>query len=242
MNEPPQTAAPPYEAPHSLATLQAWMRENGVETIVVGFHGYGDEGEVEMADIAPRHARSLRINGQDLEKSVVDFGDEILNAFADGWEDDEGASGSIHIEPGMASLNFGKRSEEIQWGEPVDLAETGAPEVAILHGWMKENGVRGILVSINGYNDEGVVEVRDTDPPEARNIQIAGKDFDHFMTFLDELLSRTHGDWEDDLGGEGGIEFTQESALLEFGRREERFRYEERALVPAPEPETAPSP
>lgn len=245
---PNDAAQGPVEAPAELATLQEWMKRNNVATVALGFHGYGDEGQVELGDITPAEARHLQIDGKDIEEFACGLGYETLESYAPDWEDDEGASGEMLIDPANAMLRFGKRREEVQYGDPVDLLENGISEVSVLLEWMKDNGVRGLVIGVDGYNDEGQVEVRSIEPPEARKIEIEGQSLEEFVWFIEEAVSRIHPDWDSDFGGSGGIEITADDiaggtgVMLEFGLRKEVFDYRECQLVPHPVPDAAPAP
>ena len=214
---------------------QNWMKEHGVSQIRLEFSGYGDEGEVELSVIDPPDAASISM-GEGLEPAeswLIDLGDDLLESVAAGWEDNDGGRGLIDIVPDEpARLLLYDRAEEVRDFDTVDLmAQSGLPEIETVQQWMKENDVQRVTISINGYGDQGLPELSDTDPPEAASIPIEGGSLQEFVEFTDQALE---SGWEDNLGGAGEIEITPDSAVMEFGYREEFYTESEHLFIGAP--------
>ena len=72
------------------------LTELGVTKLIVHYNGSGDEGSVDGIDVEPE---GLALP-HELEEQVSNLADEFLYAERGTWEDGDGATGTIVIDPG----------------------------------------------------------------------------------------------------------------------------------------------
>lgn len=71
------------------------LTELGVTKLTVNYSGSGDEGSVDDIDVEPE---GVAIPSE-LEKQISDLADEFLYAVHGTWEDGDGGTGTIVIDP-----------------------------------------------------------------------------------------------------------------------------------------------
>lgn len=71
------------------------LNELGVTKLTVNYSGSGDEGSVEGFDVEPQ---GLAIPNE-LEEQICDLADEFLYSEHGSWEDGDGGTGMIIIDP-----------------------------------------------------------------------------------------------------------------------------------------------
>jgi|SRR5579872_4464329 len=71
------------------------LNELGVTKLTVNYSGSGDEGSIEGFDVEPQ---GLAIP-KELEDQICDLADQFLYSEHGGWEDGDGGTGRIVIDP-----------------------------------------------------------------------------------------------------------------------------------------------
>lgn len=86
-------------SPQQIATFKKTiipkLRALGVRKLTVNYSGSGDEGSVDGMDVEPE---GLAIP-EELEKQICDLADEFLYSAHGTWEDGDGGTGMIVIDP-----------------------------------------------------------------------------------------------------------------------------------------------
>jgi hypothetical protein len=86
-------------SPQQIATFKKTiipkLNELGVRKLTINYSGSGDEGSVDGIDIEPE---GLAIP-EELEKQICDLADEFLYSEHGTWEDGDGGTGTIVIDP-----------------------------------------------------------------------------------------------------------------------------------------------
>lgn len=86
---------PPQQIATFRSTIIPRLNELGVKKLTVNYSGSGDEGSVDDIDVEPE---GLAISSK-LEKQISDLADEFLYAAHGTWEDGDGGTGTIVIDP-----------------------------------------------------------------------------------------------------------------------------------------------
>lgn len=76
------------------------LRALGVRKLTVNYSGSGDEGSVDGMDVEPE---GLAIP-EELEKQICDLADEFLYSEHGTWEDGDGGTGTIVIDPAEGKI------------------------------------------------------------------------------------------------------------------------------------------
>jgi hypothetical protein len=86
-------------SPQQIATFKKTiipkLNELGVRKLTINYSGSGDEGSVDGMDVEPE---GLAIPNE-LEKKICDLADEFLYSEHGTWEDGDGGTGTIIIDP-----------------------------------------------------------------------------------------------------------------------------------------------
>ncbi len=90
-----------------------------------------------------------------------------------------------------------------------------------LRAWMREQNVSSLGVAFNGFGDEGSVYGVESEPEDAFERSISGRELEEFVCGLaSDMLAEFYSGWQDNDGSGGAIEFTPDGARIEFGWRE----------------------
>lgn len=81
-------------------TIIPKLAELGVSKLTVSYSGSGDEGAVDGLDVEPEGS----VIPADLEKQISDLAEELLDAEHGSWEDGDGGTGTIVIDPGTNKI------------------------------------------------------------------------------------------------------------------------------------------
>lgn len=76
------------------------LRELGVRKLTINYSGSGDEGSVDGIDVEPE---GLAIP-EELKKQICDLADEFLYSEHGSWEDGDGGTGTIVIDPAEGKI------------------------------------------------------------------------------------------------------------------------------------------
>lgn len=76
-------------------TIIPRLNELGVKKLTVNYSGSGDEGSVDDIDVQPEGL----VIPSELEKQISELADGFLYAEHGNWEDGDGATGTIVIDP-----------------------------------------------------------------------------------------------------------------------------------------------
>lgn len=91
-------------SPQQIATFKKTiipkLRALGVRKLTVNYSGSGDEGSVDGMDVEPE---GLAIP-EELEKQICDLADEFLYSEHGTWEDGDGGTGMIVIDPAEGKI------------------------------------------------------------------------------------------------------------------------------------------
>lgn len=81
-------------------TIIPKLAELGVSKLTINYSGSGDEGSVDGLDVEPE---GLAIPSA-LEREISDLAEELLDAEHGSWEDGDGGTGTIVIDPGTNKI------------------------------------------------------------------------------------------------------------------------------------------
>ena len=105
-------------SPQQIATFKKTiipkLRALGVRKLTVNYSGSGDEGSVDGMDVEPE---GLAIP-EELEKQICDLADEFLYSEHGTWEDGDGGTGTIVIDPAESKIvnEHGWYSTDVTYG------------------------------------------------------------------------------------------------------------------------------
>ncbi|HEV2221823.1 MAG TPA: hypothetical protein VGR84_02365 [Candidatus Acidoferrales bacterium] len=104
MAEEEKPALDNESTPQQIATFKKTiipkLRALGVRKLTVNYSGSGDEGSVDGMDVEPE---GLAIP-EELEKQICDLADEFLYSEHGTWEDGDGGTGMIVIDPAEGKI------------------------------------------------------------------------------------------------------------------------------------------
>lgn len=89
------------------------LRELGFTRLTINYSGSGDEGAIDGIDIEPE---GLALPPE-LEEQIKDLADRFLYAEYGSWEDNDGATGTIIIDPAQGKIlnEHGRYSTEVNY-------------------------------------------------------------------------------------------------------------------------------
>ncbi|HXU20485.1 MAG TPA: hypothetical protein VN788_07885 [Verrucomicrobiae bacterium] len=103
----PEEQKPPLDkegSPQQIATFKRTiipkLVELGVSKLTINYSGSGDEGAVDGLNVEPEGV----VIPADLEKQISDLADEFLYAEHGTWEDGDGGTGTIVIDPARGKI------------------------------------------------------------------------------------------------------------------------------------------
>jgi hypothetical protein len=173
---------------------------DGFSRLVVEYDGSGDNGWIELKEVYDAQGNSIDIDsGGPVIQALQSVAEQVLEEKYGGWENNEGASGTLEWTP-----------EEGWVGEHIWNVEANTTETLNVKGANIPEKYSRVTIEFNGYLDDEQIDFNEAYDLEV-NLLVSTKDEQTSLCDIaKEILDKNFPDWSVEEGSFGEMLFRKE--------------------------------